>query len=97
MWFIYTDIFLVGIQGLAENLQDINVQNRNAYAEMIATVPILQAVSIIQMPFLIGSANIWIFSMEHARSLIPKNAGIAVGVPVALYLLYSVVQLGVFW
>ncbi|MBP2031289.1 hypothetical protein J2755_002252 [Methanohalophilus levihalophilus] len=34
--------------------------------------------------------------MKHARSLTTKNAAITVGIPVGLYILYSIFNLGVF-
>ncbi len=88
-------IGIVGIQSLAGNLQNINLEDSAAYAELVAADPVLQAVSVIGMIFMLWSANIWIFGMKHARSLTTKNAVITVGVPMALYLLYTIFNLGV--
>lgn len=88
-------IGIVGMQSLIGNLQNINIEDSAAYAEIVAADPVLQAVSVIGMIFMLWSANIWIFGMKHARSLTTKNAVITVGIPIALYLLYSIFQLGV--
>ncbi|MDK2892208.1 YIP1 family protein [Methanohalophilus sp.] len=86
---------IVGMQSLIGNLQNINIEDSAAYAEIVAADPVLQAVSVVGMIFMLWSANIWIFGIKHARSLSTKNAVITVGAPVALYLIYSVLQVGV--
>lgn len=57
--------------------------------------PMVRLSSIIGMLFMLWSANIWIFGMKHARNLATKNAVITVAIPVAVYLVYSIWQLGV--
>ncbi|MDI6810959.1 MAG: YIP1 family protein [archaeon] len=57
--------------------------------------PMVQLSSIIGILFMLWSANIWVFGLKHARNLSTKNALITVGIPVAVYILYSVWQLGV--
>jgi hypothetical protein len=57
--------------------------------------PMVQLSSIIGTLFMLWSANIWVFGLRHARNLSTKNALITVGIPVAVYVLYSVWQLGV--
>ncbi|MBN1763019.1 MAG: YIP1 family protein [Methanomicrobia archaeon] len=57
--------------------------------------PMVQLSSIIGMLFMLWSANIWIFGVKHARNLTTKNAVITVAIPVAVYLVYSIWQLGV--
>ncbi|MBE0516768.1 MAG: YIP1 family protein [Methanophagales archaeon] len=57
--------------------------------------PMVQLSSIISILFMLWSANIWVFGLRHARNLSTKNALITVGILVAVYILYSVWQLGV--
>ncbi|MDI6885649.1 MAG: Yip1 family protein [archaeon] len=57
--------------------------------------PMVQLSSIIGILFMLWSANIWVFGLKHARNLSTKNALITAGIPVALYVLYSIWQLGV--
>ncbi len=61
----------------------------------LATNPMVRLSSIVGMLFMLWSANIWVFGLKHARNLSTKNALITVGIPVVLYILYSVWQLGV--
>jgi hypothetical protein len=58
--------------------------------------PLLLLSSVIGMLLLIWGANIWIFGMKHARALSARDAALTVGVPVVLYLAYSIYSLGVF-
>ena len=70
-----------------------------AVAEMIrqwvTQNPMVRLSSIIGMLFMLWSANIWIFGLKHARNLSTKHAVITVAIPVAVYLVYSIWQLGV--
>jgi hypothetical protein len=63
--------------------------------QWVTTNPMVRLSSIIGMLFMLWSANIWVFGVKHARNLSTKNAVITVAIPVALYILYSVWQLGV--
>jgi hypothetical protein len=54
-----------------------------------------QIAMIISMVFLLWSANIWIFGMQHARKLSPRDAALSVGIPVVLYILYMVYSITV--
>jgi hypothetical protein len=58
--------------------------------------PVLMLSSVLGIIFLLWSANIWVFGIRYARGLTLRNAAITVGVPVALYLLSVVSNLGVF-
>jgi hypothetical protein len=60
-----------------------------------AMVELTQITTLVSLVFLLWSANIWIFGMKHARRLSPQNAAICVGVPVVLYVLYAIYNLGV--
>ncbi|WP_301663915.1 Yip1 family protein [Methanoculleus frigidifontis] len=55
--------------------------------------PYIQIGGIINLLFVLWSANIWIFGVKSARNLSLKNAAIAVGIPVALYVLYTLFSL----
>ena len=57
--------------------------------------PVMLLSGILGILFLLWAANIWVFGIRHARGLPLRNAAITVGVPVALYLLYTIVNLGV--
>jgi hypothetical protein len=63
--------------------------------QWVTTNPMVRLSSVIGMLFMLWSANIWIFGLKHARNLSTRNALITVAIPVALYILYSVWQLGV--
>jgi len=60
-----------------------------------AMMELSQIAMIISMVFLIWSANIWIFGMQHARKLSPRDAALCVGIPVVLYVLSMVYSMAV--
>ncbi|MHB8163949.1 MAG: YIP1 family protein [Methanoregula sp.] len=60
-----------------------------------AMMELSQIAMIISMVFLLWSANIWIFGMQHSRKLSPRNAALCVGIPVVVYILYMVYSLAV--
>ncbi|MDK2975496.1 MAG: hypothetical protein PWP08_1867 [Methanofollis sp.] len=66
-----------------------------AFQTVITHSPMMIAVAAINIVFLLWSANIWIFGMKHARHLTLKNAAISVCVPVAIYIIYQLLALGV--
>lgn len=66
-----------------------------AFQETITHSPMMVAVALITIVFLLWSANIWVFGIKHARDLTLKNAAITVGVPVAIYIIYLILSLGV--
>lgn len=55
-----------------------------------AMMELSQIAMIISMVFLLWSANIWIFGMQHSRKLSPRDAALCVGIPVVLYMVYSI-------
>ena len=55
-----------------------------------AMMELTQIGMIISIVFLIWSANIWIFGMQHARKLSSRDAALCVGIPVVGYILYMV-------
>ena len=77
-------------------------QNPDLIAEAVkalmhdpAMMELSQIALIISMVFLLWSANIWIFSMQNARKLSPRDAALCVGIPVVLYILYMVYSMTV--
>jgi len=55
-----------------------------------AMMEMTQIISIISIVFLLWSANIWIFGLQHSRKLSPRDAALCVGIPVVLYILYMI-------
>lgn len=60
-----------------------------------AMMEMTQITSIIAIVFLLWSANIWIFGLQKARNLSPRDAALCVGIPVIAYILYMIYNLGV--
>jgi hypothetical protein len=60
-----------------------------------AMMEMTQITSIISVVFLLWSANIWIFGMQHSRKLSPRDAALCVGIPVVVYILYMVYSMAV--
>ena len=60
-----------------------------------AMMELSQIALIISMVFLLWSANIWIFAMQHSRKLSPRDAALCVGIPVVLYIFYMVYSMTV--
>jgi hypothetical protein len=60
-----------------------------------AMMAFTQITTLISIVFLLWSANIWIFGMQHARKLSPRDAALSVGIPVVLYVLYMVYSITV--
>ncbi len=70
------------IAAVAENLTSIMVTN-----------PLAQIAGLVGILFMIWSANIWIFGMKYARNLSTRDAVLTVGIPVGLYILYTLITL----
>lgn len=60
-----------------------------------AMIELTQITTLITIVFLLWSANIWIFGLQHARKLSPRDAALCVGIPVIAYILYMIYSLGV--
>ncbi len=69
---------------------DFSVENPELLKQTLMQDPLMQASMVIGILLMLWSANIWIFGVKHARNLSARNALITVGVPVGLYLLYSI-------
>jgi hypothetical protein len=59
-----------------------------------AMIQLSQITTIISVVFLLWSANIWIFGLQHAREISTRDAAISVGIPVIIYISYIVFTLG---
>ncbi len=55
--------------------------------------PSMRLASAISLLFLLWSANIWIFGVRSGRKLSTRDAVITVGIPVLLYVLYTIYTL----
>ena len=75
---------------------DWSVQDPQLLQEALLSDTSLQVSGIIGILFLLWSANIWIFAMVHSRNLSVKDAAITVGVPILIYILYTLYQLRIF-
>ncbi|MCP1661594.1 MAG: YIP1 family protein [Methanocalculus sp. MSAO_Arc1] len=60
---------------------------------VMADVMLLQGV--LSLVFMIWAANIWYYGIRYARNLTGRDAGIVVLVPVAIYLLVTIMSIGV--
>jgi hypothetical protein len=58
--------------------------------------PVFQITGLISIIFLLWSANIWIFGLRYSRELTLRNATISVGLPVLVYIVITLVFMGVF-
>ncbi len=63
--------------------------------EPLLKSPMMQLSYAISILFMLWSANIWVFGLKHARNLTTKNALITVAIPVAVYVLWTIYQMGV--
>lgn len=57
------------------------------------TNPYTITVSVLDLFFLLWSANIWVFAVKHARNLTTRNAVITVAIPVGAMMTYSICQI----
>jgi hypothetical protein len=80
----------------ASALQDPVVleQTMKAFMHDPAMLELTQITTLITIVFLLWSANIWIFGAKHARMLSPRDAALCVGIPVVIYVIYMIYNLG---
>lgn len=64
-----------------------------AWTATLTKNPTIELSAAIGILFLLWSANIWIFGVRSGRNLSTRDAAITVGVPVLLYILYTVFTL----
>lgn len=75
------------------NLFDkMDFSNPELLQETIMADPSMKIATVIGFVFLLWSANIWVFAISYARNISVKNAAIAVGLPILLYMLYTASQ-----
>ncbi len=60
---------------------------------ILTTDPLAQIAGLVSILFMIWSANIWVFGMKYARNLSTRNALLTVGIPIGLYILYTLITL----
>lgn len=88
-------IHIPQLSGAAAQNPDLITEAVNALTRDPAMMELRQISMIISIVFLLWSANIWIFGMQHARKLSPRDAALCVGIPVVAYILYTVYSLAV--
>ena len=69
---------------------EFSLEDPQLFQQTLMQDPLIQASTVIGILLMLWSANIWIFGVKHARNLSTKDALITVGVPVGLYLIYSI-------
>lgn len=72
---------------------DFSITDPTILEKTLLSDPYIMASSIIGIILTLWSANIWVFAMMHSRNLTVKNAIITVGIPIGLYLIYTVYNL----
>ena len=70
-------------------------QSMTAFLHDPAMVELTQITTLVSIVFLLWSANIWIFGIQHSRQLTMRDAALCVGIPVVLYIFYMIYSLGV--
>jgi hypothetical protein len=60
-----------------------------------AMMEFTQIMTLVSVIFLLWSANIWIFGLQHSRQVSARDAALCVGVPVVLYAFYTIYKIGV--
>lgn len=61
-----------------------------------AMLELTQITTLVTIVFLLWSANIWIFGLQHARVISIRDAALTVGIPLIIYIAYLVYTLGAF-
>lgn len=82
---------LIGIVVTSRALSTVefSLENPELLQQTLLASPWIQASVVIGVIFLLWSANIWIFGLIHSRGISTKNAILTVGIPVGLYILYT--------
>ncbi|WP_406658227.1 YIP1 family protein [Methanolobus sp. ZRKC2] len=75
---------------------DWATQDPQALQETLLSDPSLQIAGIIGILFTLWSANIWLFAMVHSRNLSVRDGAITVGIPILIYIIYTLYQLRIF-
>ena len=82
---------IIGLVVMIYALPTINfsLENPELMKQTLLDNQYLQMSRIINILFLLRSANIRIFGIKYARNLSTRDAAITVGIPVGIYLLYT--------
>ncbi len=75
---------------------DFSMTEPQLLQEAILSDPSMRIAGIIGIIFLLWSANIWMFGLMYSRNLSFKNAAMTVGIPVLIYILYTLLNLNIF-
>ncbi|NMB78703.1 MAG: YIP1 family protein [Methanomicrobiales archaeon] len=59
-----------------------------------AMVELTQITTLVAIVFMLWSAHIWIFGIKKARNISMRDSAICVGIPIVLYVLYLIHNLG---
>ena len=59
-----------------------------------AMMEMTQITALVAIVFMLWSAHIWIFGMKHGRKLAMRDAAICVGLPIVLYVIYMIYNIG---
>jgi len=66
----------------------------NALMHDPVMVQFTQMSGLVAIVFMLWSAHIWIYGMQHARGLSMRDAAICVGLPIVLYVIFSIYTIG---
>ena len=66
----------------------------NALMHDPAMIELTQITTLVSIVFMLWSAHIWIFGIKHARGIPMRDAAICVGLPIVIYILYMIYNLG---
>ena len=82
---------IIGLVVMIYALPTINfsLENPELMKQTLLDNQYLQMSRIINILFLLWSANIWIFGIRYARNISTRDAAITVSIPVGIYLLYT--------
>ena len=59
-----------------------------------AMMELIQITTLVSIVFMLWSAHIWIFGIKHARNISMRDAAICVGLPIVIYIVYMIYNLG---
>ncbi|WP_342304144.1 Yip1 family protein [Methanolobus sp. ZRKC5] len=72
---------------------DFSMTDPELLQEAILSDPSMRIAGILGVIFLLWSANIWVFGLLYSRNLSLKNAAMTVGIPVLIYVVYTLLNL----
>ncbi len=74
---------------------EFSLENPQLIQQTMLSNPAMRMSALIGILLTIWNANIWVFGMKHARNLSTRGALLTVGIPVVVYIMYSIYRLGV--